>query len=156
MTAVINAESVERLYEIGFDGSVRAAVLLVSPSAQVVTVPVSTILWHRLSRIDEFDDLLDSLLDMGITPFEVYESSGGVHRGQDRPGGQGGAGGGPRSTYCEVRVRGQLGDTILQYLGWSHRVIETTVVRLRASDEVLRTLVGHVSGVTRLDYMLAL
>jgi len=156
MAAVSTPGSVERPYELGFDGNVMAMVQLGWPSAQVITLPVSTILWHRLSRVDELNDLLDTLLDMGITPSEVHESSGGVRHGLDPVAGLGGPGSGPRTTYCEVRVRGQLGDTVLQYLGWSHRLAETTVVRLRASDESLRSLIGQVTRVTRLDYMLAL
>lgn len=156
MAAVSTPGSVERPYELGFDGDVLAMVQQFCPHAQVITGPVSTILWHRLRRVDELDDLLDSLVNMGITPSEVHESSGGVHRGLDPVVGHGGPGGGPRTTYCEVRFRGQLGDRTLQYLGWSHRVVKTTVVRLRASDEGLRTLVGQVAGVSRLDYLLAL
>ena len=156
MTVVSTPRSAERLYELGFDGDVMATVQMVSPSAQVTTGPVSTILWQHLSRVDQFDDLLDSLLDMGITPTEVHESVPGVRRGLAPAGGDGGTGGSLRTTYCEVRVRGQLGDATLTYLGWSHRVVETTVVRLRATDEALWSLVGHVCGVSRLDYLLAL
>ena len=156
MTVVSTPGSGERFYELGFDGNVMAAVQSISPSAQVTTGPVSTILWHRLSSIDEFDDLLDSLLDMGITPTEVHESAGGIHRSPDPAAGQDDSGASPATTYCEVRVCGQLGDAILKYLGWSHRVAEITVVRLRASDEALRALVGRTSEVGRLDYLLAL
>jgi hypothetical protein len=152
MTVMSAPGSVDRLYELGFDGNVAAAVQSISPSAQVSTIPACTILWRRLRSADELDDLLDSLLDMGITPTEVHEASGGVHRRS----GQGVSGGGPRTTYCEVRVRGQLGDAVLRYLGWSSRVVETTVVRLRVSDEALGSLVGQVSQVSRLDYLLAL
>jgi hypothetical protein len=153
MTVVSAPGSFERLYELGFDGDVMATVHSISPSARVITVPVSTILWHRPSSAEELDDLLDSLLDMGITPSEVHESARRAHPGMDPAPGHGGV---HPSSYCEVRVRGELGNATLQYLGWSHRVVETTVVRLHASDEALRSLVGQVSAVSRLDYLLAL
>jgi hypothetical protein len=149
--------SVERPYEIGFDGDVTAVVLLATPSAQVSVLPMSTILWQRLRWADELDVLLDSLLDMGITPAEVYEAAGGIAGAAAEVDGQVDQQRvRARSPYCEVRIRGRLGDAVLQYLGWSHRVVETTVVRLHASDEDLRNFLGQLAPVTRLDYLLAL
>ena len=146
-----------RRYEIGFDGDVAAKVQELSPTALVSSLPQSTILWNRLRRADEFDVLLDSLLDMGITPSEVHEATGGIHRCRDLPWSQAESEvGGALATYCEVRIRGRLGDGVLRYLGWSHRVSESTVVRLRATDEELRRLIGEMTRVARLDYLIML
>lgn len=131
----IEAARCERLYEIGFDGDVRAEVRLFSPTARVLGVPTNTILWSRESGAADVDLLLDSLLGMGIAPHEVHEAGDG---------------------HCEVRIGGRLGEAMLGYLGWSHRVVRTTVVKLRASQESLGAILRQMSLVTRVDYVVAL
>ena len=152
-------DAAERLYEIGFDGDVRDEVQLISPAAQVRAMPTHTVLWSRVRRSEDFDTLLDSLLGMGITPREVYESADGVYhalsmRSADR-GASGDAGTGDE-LYCEVRIRGSLGEATLRYLGWSHRITKTTVVLLRATHEALGSVLTQMSAIARLDYVLAL
>jgi hypothetical protein len=156
-------DSAARTYEIGFDGDVVDVVRRVLPTAQVLSTPTCTVLWHHLRDAQELDTLLDSLLTMGITPVEMYEAAGGVRRGQAhtsplaevrRWGGWAGAV--PATwTYCEVRVDGRLGDAILRHLRWSHRVAQTTVVRVRAYPEALRGMLAELAVAARLDYVVA-
>lgn len=149
-----------RTYEIGFDGDVVDLVRRVLPTAHVLSSPTCTVLWHHLRDTEELDTLLDALLTLGITPLVVYEAAGGVRRGQGRPGRQAQVGESagavpPMPTYCEVRVDGRLGDAILRHLRWSHRVVQTTVVRVRASQEALRGMLAELAMADRLDYVVA-
>lgn len=107
--------------------------------AEVWSQPTCTILWQRLAGVPELNALLDALLKMGTTPYEVYESTPGVHR----------------SAYCEVRIAGCLGEAMLQYLGWSHRVVQPTVVTLQATPADLGSVLSELSAVTSVDYVLA-
>jgi hypothetical protein len=144
----------ERLYEIGLDGDVSDAMHRSHPEAQVVDAGTSTILWTRLRRPEELNLLLDALADFGLVPLEVHESAGCSGSGRrarsvavepaetSRP-------------YCEVRLPGRLGAAALHHLGWSHRVVRTTVVRLRASQRGLRVVLAQMSAVTGVDYVLA-
>ncbi len=143
-------------YEIGFDGDVGALVHRATPSARVLCTPTCTVLWHHLDRAAELDGLLDALSAVGITPREVFESLGGTHGmlSEAGPGRDLDATSSP--TYCEVRIDGRLGDAILAHLRWSHRVVQTTVVRVRVSYDALRVLLAEMSAATRVDYVLSL
>src|SRR5262245_22333125 len=127
----------ERMYEIGFDGDVADLVERAVPAARVLSRPTCTVLWHHMQDADELNVLLDALMTLGITPLEVYEAACEAPRNHDGRGRRRkiGAWGGARrptpSTYCEVRVEGCLGDAILSHLRWSHRVVQTTVVRIK-------------------------
>ncbi len=142
------------LYEIGLDGDVSEAMRRTHPTAQVTTAETSTILWTRLRRPDDLHVLLDALADFGLTPGEVHESAVGSHP-RERLGADPGGPGDRRLPYCEVRIPGLLGKAALHHLGWSHRVVRTTVVRLRASHRGLRVVLAQMSAVTGVDYVLA-
>lgn len=158
METIDPAHATARWYEIGFEGDVADAVHRVTPDAQVTEVPTCTILWSHVRRPAELDALLDTLLSLGLTPREVYESAAGLHQ---RHGGQAGpdvAASDPDEApllYCEVRVVGSLGDPLLRHLGWSHRVAKCTVVRLQTSHAGLRAVLAEMASITRIDYMLA-
>lgn len=168
-----NDDSAERLYEVGFLGDVADQARRVNPTAFVRALPTRTILWTRSSRANELDALLDTLSGLGLTPQEVYESvgphgsaaaSGGATAeypalgcaGVGREGSGGGSRGSEGNLYCEVRVSGRLGEVLLRHLGWSHRVVQTTVVTLRASHRALGTLLERMSRYASVDYVLAL
>ena len=126
-----------RWYEIGFNGDVVDLARRISPAAHVTGLPACTILWSSERSADALDTLLDTLLALGITPSEVHEAAGDA-------------------AYCEVRLSGCLGRAMLRYLGWSHRVARTTVVRLKSSQDELRTVMLQMASVARVDYVLAL
>ena len=142
------------LYEIGLDGDGCDAMRRTHPTAQVMSAGTSTILSARLRRPEDLHALLDALADFGLTPGEVHESP--CRNGSERR-----SGGDPveppsRSLpYCEVRIPGVLGKAALHHLGWSHRVVRTTVVRLRASHRSLRAVLAQMSTVTGVDYVVA-
>jgi len=142
------------LYEIGLDGDVSDAMRRIHPLAQVTAAGTSTILWSRLQRPEDLHLLLDALADFGLAPREVHESAGGSSRDQ-RSGSEPGEQSDARLPYCEVRLPGRLGAAALHHLGWSHRVVRTTVVRLRASQPDLRVVLAQVAGIAGVDYVLA-
>jgi hypothetical protein len=144
---------IERLYEIGLDGDVSDAMHRSHPEAQVVDAGTSTILWTRLRRPEELSLLLDALADFGLMPLEVHESVGSGPGRRTRSAAVEPAE--ARRPYCEVRLSGRLGAAALHHLGWSHRVVRTTVVRLRASQRSLRVVLAQMSAVTGVDYVLA-
>ena len=135
------------LYEIGLDGDVCDAMRRTHPTARVTAVGTSTILSARLRRPEDLHVLLDALADFGLTPGEVHESAGRSYS-DGEPASR-------RLPYCEVRIPGMLGKAALHHLGWSHRVVRTTVVRLRASHRSLRVVLDQMSTITGVDYVLA-
>jgi hypothetical protein len=145
----------DRWYEIGLDGGVSDAVRRAHPAAQVRSAGTSTILWSRLHRPDDLDLLLEALADFGLTPREVHESAGRTRAGR-RPGTDPGGPASDSLPYCEVRIAGLLGQAALHHLGWSHRVVRTTVVRLWASHRSLRAALAQMATVTGVDYVLAI
>ena len=142
------------LYEIGLDGDVCDAMRRTHPTARVTAVGTSTILSARLRRPEDLHVLLDALADFGLTPGEVHESAGRSCSDR-RPGGDPVEPPSRRLPYCEVRIPGVLGKAALHHLGWSHRVVRTTVVRLRASHGSLRAVLDQMSTVTGVDYVFA-
>ena len=142
------------LYEIGLDGDVFDAMRRMDPAAQVTVSGTSTILWARPQGPEDLHLLLDLLADFGLAPREVHESAGGSYPGRrsdSDPEEQANA----RLPYCEVRLSGRLGAAALHHLGWSHRVVRTTVVRLRSSQRNLRVVLAQMAGLTGIDYVLA-
>ena len=153
MVSNVDDPETERLYEIGLDGDVSEAIHRSHPEAQVMDAGTSTILWTHLRRPEELHLLLDALADFGLAPHEVHESARGSSPGRSRS-----AGAGPvevRQPYCEVRLSGRLGAAALHHLGWPHRVVRTTVVRVRASQQGLRVVLAQMAAVTGVDYVLA-
>lgn len=150
-----------RTYEIGFDGDVVDLVHRAVPAARVLCRQTCTVLCHDVRDASELDLLLNSLMALGITSFEVFEAAGGVRRVPAMPRPRAGAGewaaglDSPLSTYCEVRVEGRLGDATLRHLRWSHRVVQTTIVRVRASQDALRAVLAELATAGRLDYLVA-
>ena len=112
-------------------------------------------LWSWLQRRDELHALLDSLADFGLTPREIHESVGDIHSDpQSWPGHTDPVG--VRSMYCEVRIGGWLGEAALHHLGWSHCVVQTTVVTVPATRVSLGDVLAQMSTVTRVDYVVTL
>ncbi|GAA3611391.1 hypothetical protein [Microlunatus ginsengisoli] len=122
-----------RTYEIGLVGDVADRVRSLAPGAEVHSTDPLTVFWRHPRRPDEVDTLLQALSSLGIAPRELYESA----------------------DYCEVRIDGCLGTAILHHLRWSHRLVQTTVVRVRLSHDALRTTLRQLADVGRLDYLLA-
>ena len=151
MVSNVDDPETERLYEIGLDGDVADAMHRSHPEALVMEAGTSTILWTHLRRPEELHLLLDALADFGLTPQEVHESVGPGRRSRS-------AAVEPaevRQPYCEVRLSGRLGAAALHHLGWPHRVVRTTVVRVSASQRSLRVVLGQMAAVTGVDYVLA-
>jgi uncharacterized protein YjiS (DUF1127 family) len=143
------------LYEIGLDGDVCDAMRRANPEAQVAAAKTSTVLWSRVQRRRELHALLDSLADFGLTPHEIHESGRETH--SDRQSWPGRANPvGLRSLYCEVRIGGWLGDAALHHLGWSHCVVQTTVVTVQVTRASLGDLLAQMSTLTRVDYVVSL
>jgi len=140
------------LYEIGLDGDVSDAMRRIQPLAQVTAAGTSTILWSRPQGPEDLHLLLDALADFGLAPREIHESAGGTR--DQRSGSGSGEQSDAHLPYCEVRLPGRLGAAALHHLGWSHRVVRTTVVRLRASQPDLRVVLAQVAGIAGVDYVL--
>ena len=142
-------------YEIGLDGDVCDAMRRANPKAQVAAARTSTVLWSRVQRRGELHALLDSLADFGLTPHEIHES--GREIDSDRQSWPGRADPvGVRSLYCEVRIGGWLGEAALHHLGWSHCVVQTTVVTVQVTRASLGDLLAQMSTLTRVDYVVTL
>ena len=146
---------IERLFEIGLVGDVCDLMRRAHPTARVAPARASTILWSRLRHPGELQVLLDALSDFGLGPCEVHESAAGVHAVQVSMSDPADAvDAWPR--YCEVRIGSRLGAAALHHLRWPHRMVQTTVVTVRASQTTLPAVVAQMSTVTDVDYVVAL
>lgn len=84
------------------------------PDVPVRTTAVQTELRRRLGDPSELDVLLEKLVSIGVPLVEIHSSAAG--RGE--------------TTY-EVRVAGEVGEPVLCYLDWPHRVVPSqTRVRI--------------------------
>jgi len=145
----------ERLFEIGLDGDVCDVMRRSNLRARVAPAHTSTILRSLLHHPGELQVLLDALSDFGITPHEVHAPAAGI-RPEQQSRGDPADSVTARPLYCEVRIGGRLGVAALHHLGWSHRVVQTTVVTVRATQASLQEALAQMSTVTDVDYVVTL
>ncbi|MCW2770103.1 MAG: hypothetical protein JWR27_1536 [Aeromicrobium sp.] len=97
---------------------------------------VHTVLTRRGSGAPQLEVLLDSLRSVGARLLEVHREL---------------AGSGDEQTY-EVRVEGEVGEPLLRWLDWAHRVVPgQTRVRIAASTDdlhrFLQACTAHHMGI---------
>jgi hypothetical protein len=128
---VVNEQD-EAVYDITLRGAPPAGLLARSPTVTVYETPVTTVLSRRGVDEAEIDGLIERLRSIGITPTEVRR--GTVHRK------------GQIKAYCEFRIEGRLGASMVRYLRWKARVDpERTVIRLRTTKEGLQVLLDELA-----------
>lgn len=112
-------------YEITLRGSVPESLGSSTTGMSVRAAPTQTVLFRSVRDVGELDTLLERLRSSGLVLTDIH--------GTPPPG--------RRSStlrYYEVRVRGELGPRLLEYLGWSHRLItERQVARGEVSERDL-------------------
>lgn len=125
-------EQDEAVYDITLRGAPPADLLARSPTVTVYETPVTTVLSRRGVDEAEIDGLIERLRSIGITPTEVR--TGSVRRkGQNK-------------TYCEFRIEGRLGASMVRYLKWKARVEpERTVIRLQTTRDGLQALLDELA-----------
>jgi hypothetical protein len=132
-------------YEVCLRGTIPDS-LCRSTGMAVRAVRPETVLFRRVRDVRELDTLLDRLRQTGLVLAEVHAAPAPKERASEDP--VAGEGGGPqRPRYCEVRVRGKLGDKLLGYLGWSHRLdAERQVARGEVSPHELDVFLSHCAA----------
>jgi hypothetical protein len=122
----------DSVYDITLRGAPPAGLLARCPTVTVYETPVTTVLSRRGVDEAEIDGLIERLRSIGITPTEVR--TGSVH------------GNAQNKTYCEFRIEGRLGASMVRYLGWKARVEpERTVIRLRTTRDGLQVLLDELA-----------
>ncbi|MET0526292.1 MAG: hypothetical protein ABWZ91_15915 [Nocardioides sp.] len=97
-------------YEISLRGKVPESLGSHSTGMSVRSAPTQTVLFRSVRDVGELDTLLERLRSSGLVLLDIH--------GTPQPGRRTSA-----RRYYEVRVRGELGPHLLEYLGWSHRLI---------------------------------
>lgn len=97
-------------YEITLRGRVPESLGQRTAGLSVRAAPTQTVLFRWVRDVGELDTLLERLRSSGLVLTDIH--------GATPPGGSS-----SDLRYYEVRVRGELGPRLLEYLGWSHRLI---------------------------------
>jgi hypothetical protein len=108
-------------YEICLRGSVPESLGNLSTGR---TDPTQTVLFRRVRDVGELDALLERLRSSGLVLIDIHGAPPPERRSAT-------------FRYYEVRVRGELGAKLLEYLGWSHRTITQRQVSARDLDAFL-------------------
>ena len=133
-------------YEVCLRGSIPDS-LSRSTGMAVYAVRPETVLFRSVQDVRELDALLDRLRQTGLVLAEVHAAPAPKERASEDPGTAGDRGRPQRRRYCEVRVRGKLGDKLLGYLGWSHRVdAERQVARGEVSPDELDVFLSRCAA----------
>lgn len=131
--AHVTNERDEAVYDITLRGAPPAGLLAHCPTVTVYETPVTTVLSRRGVDDADIEGLIERLRSIGITPTELR--TGSVH-GKAR-----------NTAYCEFRIEGRLGASMVRYLGWKARVEpERTVIRLRTTRDGLQVLLDELAG----------
>jgi hypothetical protein len=110
------------------------------PSIEMLTRRPETLLFRRVDDLAELDALLDQILSMGLVLTEVHELP---VTSIARPEGHHGSDASPQTGWYEVRVEGELGEPLLRYLNWSHRVVpEQTYMKVEATSSELDAILS--------------
>ncbi len=89
------------------------------PTMSIRLTGAQTALRRRVSEPRQLDALLEKLCSLGVQLLDIHRLPGPA--GDDQ-------------TY-EVRVAGEIGESLLRYLSWPHRVVpEQTRVRISAAS----------------------
>jgi len=130
--ARVRHERDEAVYDITLRGAPPAGLLARCPTATMYETAVTTVLSRRGVDDAEIDGLIERLRSIGITPTEVR--TGSVHAKAEH------------KAYCEFRIEGRLGASMVRYLGWKARVEpERTVIRLRTTKDGLQVLLDELA-----------
>jgi hypothetical protein len=122
------------VYEITLHGAPPVGLTARFPSLTLYSVPAVTVLTRRVVDPAEIDGLIEQLRSIGITPLEMHASP----------------------PYCEFRIAGRLGDSIVRYMGWAARFEpERTVMRVLTTPEQLQLILDELadSG-TGIDHLI--
>ena len=118
----------ETTYDVQLRGCPADALWVNFPAARVHTTAPQTAL-RRESDPAELDALLQRLRSVGLVLVDVHRIAGP-----------------PAPSVYEVRVKGVLGESLLQYLHWPHYVVPAeTRVRIQAAAV---DLLGFLAGCT--------
>jgi hypothetical protein len=98
-------------YEISLRGTVPESLGRHSTGLSVRSAPAQTVLFRTVRDVGELDTLLERLRSSGLVLIDIH--------GTRAPGRKSSS----ALRHYEVRVRGELGPRLLEYLGWSHRLI---------------------------------
>jgi hypothetical protein len=135
-------EQSQAVYDITLQGAPPASLVARCPAARLYVTPVTTVLSRRRVDDQQIDDLIERLRSIGITPIEVRAGSvpGNVQH----------------ETYCEFRIEGRLGDSMVHYLQWAARLEpERTVVRLLTTRDGLQKLLEELADShVRIDHFI--
>ena len=106
----------------------------------VHTARAQTVLFRYVRDIGELDALLDRLRSTGLVLTELHAAAEPPETRSEGSGGEWGS----SLRYYEVWVSGELGDKLLGYLGWSHRLVtERQVARGEVSAHELNAFLSH-------------
>jgi hypothetical protein len=97
-------------YEISLRGRVPESIGSHITGMSVRSAPTQTVLFRSVRDVGELDALLERLRSSGLVLLDIHGTPPLGRRSSAR-------------RYYEVRVRGELGPRLLEYLGWSHRLI---------------------------------
>jgi len=130
-------------YEIRLAGAPPASLRRRFPSLRVQAMRAQTVLFRRSAGPRDLDALLDQLRSLGLALTEIHQAPAlPVEDPTDRSGSRSGA---ATSSY-EVRVEGELGDTLLRYLRWSSCVVaDQKSARLEATPKELQRFLSACS-----------
>jgi hypothetical protein len=138
----VTHEQSEAVYDITLPGAPPASLVARCPAARLYVTPVTTVLSRRRVDDQQIDDLIERLRSIGITPIEVRAGSvpGNVQH----------------ETYCEFRIEGRLGDSMVHYLQWAARLEpERTLVRLLTTRDGLQKLLEELADShVRIDHLI--
>jgi hypothetical protein len=141
MRAVRNEQS-EAVYDITLRGAPPTGLVARCPAARLYATPVTTVLSRRGADDEQIDGLIERLRSIGITPMGVRAGSvpGNVQH----------------ESYCEFRIEGRLGDSMVRYLQWAARLEpERTVIRLLTTRDGLHKLLEELAdSQVRIDHLI--
>jgi hypothetical protein len=141
MRAVRNEQS-EAVYDITLRGAPPTGLVARCPAARLYATPVTTVLSRRGADDEQLDGLIERLRSIGITPMGVRAGSvpGNVQH----------------ESYCEFRIEGRLGDSMVRYLQWAARLEpERTVIRLLTTRDGLQKLLEELAdSQVRIDHLI--
>jgi hypothetical protein len=130
-------------YEVSLHGAIPASLRSRPTGMAVQAVRPQTVLFRYVRDIGELDTLLDRVRSAGLVLTEL-------HAAAEPPDSRSVASArahGAALRYYEVWVRGELGDKLLNYLGWSHRLVaERQVARGEVTAHDLNAFLGQCSA----------
>ena len=140
--ARLTHEQSDAVYDITLRGAPPAGLVARCPSARLYAMPVTTVLSRRGVDDEQIDGLIERLRSIGITPTEVRAGSVPGNVKHER--------------YCEFRIEGRLGDSMVRYLQWAARLEpERTVIRLLTTRDGLQKLLKELAdSQVRIDHLI--